>query len=100
MYHEVSGSNTLAAQADGTTQTSMQGGEFSVNGTVIDDASYNNASIVLTNVQAVNGVVHGIDKVLLPEEVFQSVLSATLILLSVVMIEDIPHSCRRWKKLG
>lgn len=78
LYHVVSGANTLAAETDGTTQTSMQGDAFSISGTIIDDASYTNAEIVLTDIQAVNGVVHGIDKVLLPEEVFQSVLSATL----------------------
>ena len=78
LYHVVSGANTLAADTEGTTQTSMQGGSFSISESVIDDASYNNASINLTDVQGINGVVHGIDKVLLPEEVFQSVLSATL----------------------
>ncbi|WP_027125067.1 glycan-binding surface protein [Gelidibacter mesophilus] len=78
MYHVVAGSNTLAADTNGTTQTTLQGGTFSIEGTVIDDNSYTNAGIVLTDVQAVNGIVHGIDKVLLPEVVFQSLLSATL----------------------
>jgi len=78
MQHVITGANTLAADANGTTQTGMNGGTFAINDTIIDDASYTNAEIVLTDVQGINGVMHGIDKVLLPEAVFQSVLSATL----------------------
>ena len=78
LYHVVSGENVLMGDLDGTSQTSIQGEAFSINGTLIDDASYNNAGIILTDIQGVNGVVHGVDKVLLPEGVFQSVLSATL----------------------
>ncbi|ULC60884.1 glycan-binding surface protein [Flaviramulus sp. BrNp1-15] len=78
LYHVVSGSNVLSAEIDGTTQATMQGESFSISGTLIDDASYNNSGISLTDIQGVNGIVHGIDKVLLPEGVFQSVLGATL----------------------
>ena len=77
MYHVVTDANTLSIEVDGEL-TTMQGDTFSVSGTVIDDASYTNAGIVLTDIQGVNGIVHGIDKVLLPNEVFQSLLSATL----------------------
>ncbi|GAA0739627.1 hypothetical protein GCM10009431_08870 [Gaetbulibacter jejuensis] len=77
-YHVVAGENVVAEEVDGTVQTSVQGESFSITGTVIDDASYTNANIVLTDVQAVNGIIHGVDKVLLPEGVFQDVLSATL----------------------
>ncbi|REE27519.1 putative surface protein with fasciclin (FAS1) repeats [Winogradskyella pacifica] len=78
LYHVVSGANTRSSEVDGTTQTSMQGDSFSISGTLIDDATYNDAEIVLVDIQGVNGVVHGVDKVLLPEDVFQSILSATL----------------------
>ncbi|RYH75717.1 fasciclin domain-containing protein [Flavobacteriaceae bacterium 144Ye] len=77
-YHVVAGENVVAEEVDGTVQTSVQGESFSITSTVIDDASYTNANIVLTDVQAVNGIIHGVDKVLLPEGVFQDVLSATL----------------------
>jgi uncharacterized surface protein with fasciclin (FAS1) repeats len=77
-YHVVAGENVVAEEVGGTVQTSVQGESFSITGTVIDDASYTNANIVLTDVQAVNGIIHGVDKVLLPEGVFQDVLSATL----------------------
>ncbi len=79
MYHVVTGENALAATVPGSEFTSMEGTTFSVDdNSVISDASYDTANIVLTDVQAVNGIVHGIDKVLLPETVFQQVLSATL----------------------
>lgn len=77
-YHVVSGENMLASDVDGTEPTTMQGETFAVSGTIINDASYTDANINLTDIQGINGVVHGIDKVLLPEEVFQSILSATL----------------------
>lgn len=79
MYHVVTGENALAATVTGTEFTSLEGTTFAVDdNAVISDASYDTANIVLTDVQAVNGVVHGIDKVLLPETVFQQVLSVTL----------------------
>jgi uncharacterized surface protein with fasciclin (FAS1) repeats len=78
LYHVVSGSNIVSAVIDGRTPTTMQGETFSISGTTIEDSSYSNTNIVLTDVQGVNGIVHGIDKVLLPEDVFQSILSATL----------------------
>ncbi|SFZ93435.1 Uncaracterized surface protein containing fasciclin (FAS1) repeats [Flaviramulus basaltis] len=77
-YHVIAGANTLAEDVDGTSQTSMQGESFSISGTVIDDASYNNGNIILTDVQGVNGIVHGTDKVLLPNTIFQDILGATL----------------------
>ena len=79
MYHVVTGDNTLSALVPGSEFTAMDGNTFSVDdNSVISDASYDTANIVLTDVQAINGVMHGIDKVLLPENVFQSILGATL----------------------
>ena len=77
-YHLISGSNMLDGDFDGSDQITFQGEGFTLNTEFIDDASYTNAGIVLTNIQGVNGVVHGVDKVLLPNSVFQDVLSATL----------------------
>lgn len=79
LYHTVAGENALAATIPGSEFTTLEGNNISINdSSVISDASYDTANIVLTDVQAINGVMHGIDKVLLPEEVFQSLLSATL----------------------
>ncbi|MGI0105758.1 glycan-binding surface protein [Salinimicrobium sp. WS361] len=79
MFHVVPGDNTLSALVPGSEFTAMDGNTFAVDeNSVISDASYDTANIVLTDVQAVNGIIHGIDKVLLPENVFQSILGATL----------------------
>lgn len=77
-YHVVNESNLLSGEFDGSIQTTSQGEGFTLNADLIDDASYTNAGIELTDIQGINGVVHGIDKVLLPDSVFQSVLDATL----------------------
>lgn len=78
LHHVVSGENTIAADVDGTEPATLQGENLMISGTSINDASYTDANIILTDVQGVNGIVHGVDKVLLPEAVFQMVLSATL----------------------
>jgi len=78
LYHVISEDNILDDDFDGSTQTSMQGSSFILNESSIVDASYTDTNIILTNVQSVNGIVHGIDKVILNDEVFQSILSATL----------------------
>ena len=79
MYHVVTGENILSSTIAGTEQITMQGGAFTVNDNVtISDGSYSTANFVTQDIQGVNGIIHSIDKVLLPEEVFQSVLGATL----------------------
>ncbi|MEZ4810278.1 MAG: glycan-binding surface protein [Allomuricauda sp.] len=78
LYHVVVGSNVVSDDVDGTSFETAQGESFSVSGTSIDDASYINAEINLTDVQSTNGIMHGIDKVLLPDAVFQQMLGATL----------------------
>lgn len=79
LYHVVPGENSLSEEVPGTEQTSMQGGVFSIDAEgVISDASYSTARITTADVQAVNGILHGVDKVLLPESVFQDLLGATL----------------------
>ncbi len=77
-YHVISESNAISASIDGETLTTVQGESFSANGTSIDDASYTDAGISEPDIQGVNGVVHAVDKVLLPNTVFQIVLAKTL----------------------
>ncbi|WP_298245873.1 glycan-binding surface protein [uncultured Christiangramia sp.] len=79
MYHVVTGSNTLAPMISGTEQVTMQGNSFMIDdNSVIQDGSYDMANFTLTDIQGVNGVVHGVNKVLIPETVFQDILGATL----------------------
>lgn len=81
LYHTIAETNSLAADVEGTTLETVQKESFSVEGGVIDDASYKDANIVLTDIQGINGVVHGVDKVLLPNTTFQSILDKTLNLI-------------------
>jgi len=66
LYHVVGGVNVRSNAIPARNITTLQGQSFSITGTVIDDASGVNKNIVLTDVQCSNGVVHAIDKVLLP----------------------------------
>ncbi|MCB0576373.1 MAG: fasciclin domain-containing protein, partial [Saprospiraceae bacterium] len=69
-YHVVAGANVLASQlSDEQVVTTFQGGTFKVDlssGAQIIDAQNRTANIILTDVQGTNGVVHAIDKVILP----------------------------------
>lgn len=69
-YHVVSGANVLAATlVDGQTVTPLAGGTFTIdldNGAQIVDNNERVTDILVTDVQASNGVVHAIGQVLLP----------------------------------
>jgi uncharacterized surface protein with fasciclin (FAS1) repeats len=69
-YHVVSGANVLSTQlTEGQQVTSFQGGKFTIGlsgGASITDAKGRKANIVVVDVQGTNGVVHAIDKVILP----------------------------------
>jgi transforming growth factor-beta-induced protein len=69
-YHVVSPANVLSSQlSDGQVVTALNEGSFTINlasAVTITDANDNNISIVLTDVQAKNGVIHVLDAVLLP----------------------------------
>jgi uncharacterized surface protein with fasciclin (FAS1) repeats len=69
-YHVVTGQNVLAASlTDNMDVTTFQGGSFTINlegGASITDANGRVSTITATDVQASNGVVHVINKVLLP----------------------------------
>ncbi|SCY66344.1 fasciclin domain-containing protein [Flavobacterium caeni] len=69
-YHVVTGANVLAADlSEGLSVATFQGGNFTVmlsGGAKITDANGRVSNIVATDVQGSNGVVHVVDKVLLP----------------------------------
>ena len=69
-YHVVSGANVRSTQlTNGQQVTTFQGGQFTINltdGAKIKDAKDRIANIVAVDVQGGNGVVHAIDKVILP----------------------------------
>ena len=69
-YHVVNGANVRAENlTNGQVVTTFGGGTFTVGltgGAKITDANARVSNIIITNVQANNGVVHAIDKVLLP----------------------------------
>jgi uncharacterized surface protein with fasciclin (FAS1) repeats len=64
-YHVVP-SRVLAAQIPATPITSLQGGSFSISGGVITDARGRTANLAATDIFATNGVIHVIDRVILP----------------------------------
>lgn len=77
-FHLIAGENIVSGDIDGLNSATVQGENISISGTVVADASYESGNVNLTDVQSTNGIMHGVDKVMLPEGVFQSVLSATL----------------------
>ena len=80
-YHVVAGTAAFSTDlSDGQNIATFQGEDVSINikdGTVhIDDATDENATVVLADVEASNGVVHVIDKVLLPQAVLDALAPA------------------------
>jgi uncharacterized surface protein with fasciclin (FAS1) repeats len=69
-YHVVNGANVLSTQlTDEQVVNSLEGTSFRIDltgGAKIVDANNRVANIIITDVQASNGVVHAIDKVILP----------------------------------
>ncbi|WP_026705131.1 fasciclin domain-containing protein [Flavobacterium soli] len=70
-YHVVAGANVLSSSlTNNQSVTTFQGGNFTVelpnSGPQIRDANDRISLIIATDVQASNGVVHAIDKVILP----------------------------------
>ncbi len=66
LYHVVPGSIPASALEDGQLVTTAEGRQFRV--TLSDGARVNGVSVVQTDVEASNGVIHVIDGVLLPVE--------------------------------
>lgn len=70
-YHVVGGANVVSGDlTNGQVVTTVQGEDFTVNisGSVVNitDANGNVSNVALTDVQATNGVIHVITKVLIP----------------------------------
>ena len=65
-YHVVTGANVVSSGIPTTPINTFQGQAVTIAGTVITDAEGRNTNIVLTDVQCGNGIIHAIDKVLLP----------------------------------
>lgn len=65
-HHVVAGAN-VRSNAIPASATSFQGGTLTFAGTVITDASGGTSNIVAVDVQCANGVIHAIDKVLIPQ---------------------------------
>ncbi len=64
LYHVVSGAVPSSAVTDGMSATAVNGDDLSF--TVGEGVMVNDASVVLADVPASNGVIHVIDKVLMP----------------------------------
>jgi uncharacterized surface protein with fasciclin (FAS1) repeats len=69
-YHVAAGNVRSAALSNGMMVTTVNGEKFTVNingsAVTITDAKGNNSTVVLTDVQATNGVIHVLNKVILP----------------------------------
>ena len=71
-YHVVAGNVVSGDLSNGMMVTTVNGEMFTVNingsSVTITDAGGNTANVVLTDVQGTNGVIHVLDKVVLPNE--------------------------------
>lgn len=70
-YHVISGTNAISTEiVTPATLTTFQGQTFSLastgGGLIITDANNRNATIIATDVQCANGIIHVLNKVLLP----------------------------------
>jgi uncharacterized surface protein with fasciclin (FAS1) repeats len=68
-YHVVSGNVLAGSLAEGQVVTTLQTGTFTISlagGAKITDGEGRVSNIIATDIQGSNGVVHAIDKVLLP----------------------------------
>lgn len=69
-YHVVAGANVRSTDlTDGMMVTTLQGDDFTVNlgdDVTITDANGRTATVIATDVQATNGVIHALDTVILP----------------------------------
>jgi uncharacterized surface protein with fasciclin (FAS1) repeats len=67
-YHVIAGANVLSNAIPASSPT-FESGILNFSGTVITDEKNRQVNIVLTDVQCANGVIHAVDKVLLPNSV-------------------------------
>ncbi|MEM7485426.1 MAG: fasciclin domain-containing protein [Bacteroidota bacterium] len=82
-YHVIPGTAALSSDlSDGQTLTTLQGGELQVStqgGVFIDDATDVDAEVTTANVETTNGVVHIINKVLLPQTILDELADIILV---------------------
>ena len=76
-YHVIAGSNVRSSDlSTGLTAATFQGEELGFdlsNGPQVVDATDRNSNILIADVQADNGVVHAVDKVLLPQAILDAI---------------------------
>lgn len=82
-YHVVSGTAAMSTDlSNGQTLTTLQGSTLTVStdgGVFISDATDTDAQVTTANVQTSNGVVHIIDKVLLPQAILDELADIILV---------------------
>ncbi len=82
-YHVIPGTGALSSDlSDGQTLTTLQGGTLDVStqgGVFIGDATDVDAEVTTANVETTNGVVHIINKVLLPQPILDELADIILI---------------------
>jgi len=86
LYHVVAGEAMAADLSDGDTLTTLEGGTLDVS--IDGDVMINDAKVIIPDVDADNGVIHVIDKVLIPEALYTVVL--------VDVIYDEPANTSTW----
>ncbi|MCL5246972.1 fasciclin domain-containing protein [Cellulophaga sp. 20_2_10] len=89
-YHVIAGAAVASSDlTDGQVVTTLQGEEITINlnnGVFITDASEVDAQVISADVEATNGIVHVINKVLLPQTVIDAINLGTLV--DVVVASD------------
>jgi uncharacterized surface protein with fasciclin (FAS1) repeats len=87
LYHVVAGEAKSTDLSDGMTLTTLEGGTLDVSITG-SDVMINDANVIIPDVDADNGVIHVIDKVLIPEALY------TVVLVDVIYNE--PANTSTW----
>lgn len=89
-YHVVSGTAALSTDlTDGQNLTTLQGGTLTVStqgGVFIDDATDVDAEVTTANVETSNGVVHIINKVLLPQAILDELADIILVPIADLVV--------------
>ena len=77
LYHVSTDALTLNDLTDAGGISTLQGGSLTITGT----AKINNADIIIPDIQASNGIIHVINQVLVPQQIFDPTNDATIIIL-------------------
>jgi len=89
-YHVVAGAAVASSDlTDGQVVTTLQGEKITINlnnGVFINDASEVDAQVMTADIEATNGIVHIVNKVLLPQAVIDAINLGTLV--DVVVASD------------